>query len=352
MYTQKKGLSKRAKHGLVVLIIILAVGITALCAQLFMFKSNKRLFRNFLPSTDKLLFSRTFSKRFKTLPSSFHFEDYIAVLYIEGVIEEQNTTYNQQWLLNTIEKLTDDDRNCGIVLFINSPGGGVYQSDEVYAALQNYKHRTDNQVWAYMGSLAASGGYYIACAADIIYANRNTLTGSIGVISSSSVDLTELMAKHGIKMTTITAGKNKNMLNINSPLTEEQRAVMQSIADEAYDQFTGIVAESRKMDIKKVRRLADGRIYTAQQAKNNGLIDYIDYYENAIDNITDLFEQNVSIEEFRVPQKRTFQDYLYQAAAFAGFKAKPAEAQLIDAFRKASGLPENLPLPAYYFCFN
>ena len=142
------------------------------------------------------------------------------------------------------------------------------------------------------------------------------------------------------------------MLNINSPLTEEQRAVMQSIADEAYDQFTDIVAESRKMDIKKVRRLADGRIYTAQQAKNNGLIDYIDYYENAIDNITDLFEQNVSIEEFRVPQKRTFQDYLYQAAAFAGFKAKPAEAQLIDAFRKASGLPENLPLPAYYFCFN
>ncbi|MBQ9239514.1 MAG: signal peptide peptidase SppA [Treponema sp.] len=207
---------------------------------------------------------------------------YIAEVAVTGVISEGNDSYNQKWLLSTITELADDTNNVGLLLFIDSPGGSVYEADEVYLALCDYKAH-GKPIYAYLGSLAASGGYYIACAADTIYANRNTLTGSIGVIASQSVDATALLNRIGVKIETFTAGKNKNMLNFNSPLTEEQRNIMLEIAREAYDQFTGIVAESRSLDIAEVRRLADGRLYTAQQAKNNDLIDAIGSKDEALD---------------------------------------------------------------------
>ncbi|MBP3709417.1 MAG: signal peptide peptidase SppA [Treponema sp.] len=210
-------------------------------------------------------------------------KDYIAALYIEGEIRSEGKTYNQQWLLDTISALGEDSKNKAIMLFIDSPGGGVYEADEAYLALRDYTEKTSRPVYAYMGPLAASGGYYIACAAKKIYANRNTLTGSIGVIAGQSIDATGLFEKLGIKAETFTSGKNKNMLSYDNPLTSEQRAIMQSIADDAYDQFTGVVAEGRGMNIAKVRELADGRLYTAQQAKKNGLIDEISSWEKAVD---------------------------------------------------------------------
>lgn len=111
--------------------------------------------------------------------------------------------------MNTISALAQDKKNEGIILFIDSPGGGVYESDEAYLALLDYKEQTGRPVYAYMGQLAASGGYYIACAADYIMANRNTLTGSIGVISGQVFDITELLQKTGIKSETIHAEKTK-----------------------------------------------------------------------------------------------------------------------------------------------
>ena len=198
---------------------------------------------------------------------------YIAELYVTGVITESNQTYNQEWLMETISDLTDDSRNRGIMLYLDTPGGAVYEADEVYLALLHYKEVTGRPVYAYMAHMAASGGYYIACAADKIFANRNTITGSIGVLFGGSMDATGLLEKLGIKSETFHSGKNKNMLNYNEPLTEEQRAIMQAAADEAYQQFTGIVAESRKLPLATVQTLADGRIYTAQQALSNGLVD-------------------------------------------------------------------------------
>ena len=210
---------------------------------------------------------------------------YVAELHIEGVIQEKNKTYNQQWLISTIKELKEDENNIGILLVIDSPGGTVYEADAAYLELCKYK-ASGKKIWAYMESLAASGGYYIACASEKIYANRNTLTGSIGVITGQSIDATELLEKIGIKSTTITAGRNKNMMNYNAPFTDEQKAIMQSIADECYEQFTGIVAESRKIPLKKVQEeIADGRIYTAKQAKANGLIDEISTFENAEESI-------------------------------------------------------------------
>ena len=235
---------------------------------------------------------------------------YIAELYIEGTIQTENEQYNQQWLLDTIDELKNDSNNLGTILFINSPGGTVYESDEVYLALMDYK--TEKPLWAYLGPTAASGGYYIACSAERIIANRNTLTGSIGVIAGQSFDLTEFMTKHGIKMNTITAGKNKNMLNINQPLTPEQRAIMQSVADECYNQFTQIVAEGRNLPIETVKTLADGRIYTAQQAKNNKLIDDVNEFAKAKDDMKNtLFEgKNISFTEYKYQKSKNKYFYI------------------------------------------
>ena len=248
---------------------------------------------------------------------------YIALLYVEGVITDAGRTYNQNWILDTIDELYEKN-NEGILLYLNSPGGGVYESDEVYLALQDYKRETGRPVYAYLGPMAASGGYYIASAADKIFANRNTLTGSIGVIAGESFDATALMEKLGVKSETIHAGKNKNMLNYNEPFTDEQRAIMQSVADECYEQFTEIVASSRKMDIEKVQALADGRIYTAKQAQANGLIDGICSFENAqallLERLPD--KDDVETETFRYEKDSFVTDILFGEFSGKGGRVK------------------------------
>ena len=271
-------------------------------------------------------------------------KNYIASLYIEGVIESANKTYNHEWLIDTIRSLEDDEKNKAILLTVDSPGGGVYESDEVYLALCDYTEHTGRPVYAYMATLAASGGYYISCAAETIYANRNTLTGSIGVIASQSVDMTELLKKLGVKVETITAGKNKNMLNINSPLTDEQRAVMQSIADEAYEQFTAIVAKSRDMKIGEVKKLADGRIYTASQAKKNGLVDEIGTWEDALASLRQELDDDESVvTTYRYEKKESLLERLSEAASKAG----KTDALIPDAIR--SELMLGISYPAYIY---
>jgi protease-4 len=213
--------------------------------------------------------------------------DYLGILDVTGVIQGDGDTYNQGWFLDQVAALKDDPRNVGLFLYIDSPGGSVYDADEAYLALRDYAD-TGKPLWAYLGPMAASGGYYIACAAPRILANRNTLTGSIGVISGQSVDLTGLFEKYGIKMHTFTSGKNKNMLGLDSPLTAEQAAIMQSIADEYYEQFVDIVAEARGLPVDTVRTLADGRLYTARQALDASLVDELSGYDDALDRFYDL----------------------------------------------------------------
>lgn len=200
--------------------------------------------------------------------------EYIAAVSVTGTIENANSQYNQKWLLSTISALTKDENNVAIALYIDSPGGGVYEADEVFFALKDYK-KTGKKIYVYMGPTAASGGYYIACPADKIYANRNTLTGSIGVISGQFIDASEFLENIGIKVDTIHSGANKTMGSYYSPMTEEQEEIMQSISDECYRQFTSIVSQNRNIPYEKVLELADGRVYTAQQALENKLIDKI-----------------------------------------------------------------------------
>lgn len=278
---KKTQVEKNKKSGGLVSLIVLIV-LTICFALIAFFGSNQNEFSQMNQSQSKSLdFSfNSFHRNFEKSDNTF-VGDYIAKIYITGVIQEANDTYNQEWLLSTINELKDDPANKGIILFLDSPGGTVYESDEVYLALSKYQ-TSRKPVWTYMTHLAASGGYYIACGTQYICANRNTMTGSIGVIAGQSLDVTELMDKLGIKSKTFTAGRNKNMLNYDSPLTEEQEQIMQEIADECYNQFTTIVAINRRIDKNQVIKLADGRIYTAQQALNNKLIDKICSYDDAI----------------------------------------------------------------------
>ena len=147
IYPQKRSAEKNGsllKQGKIVLCIIAAVVVCMGLISLFLFSSQE---------DGHYVISHSLSSG-----------RYLAVVYIEGVIEEANTEYDQQWLLDTIETLMDDKKNVGLLLHINSPGGGVYQADEVYLALKEYAQT--KHVWAYLGALAASGGYYIAAASD------------------------------------------------------------------------------------------------------------------------------------------------------------------------------------------
>ena len=210
-------------------------------------------------------------------------EDYIAVVKVVGTIQEQMTTgvfnadmgYQHNTTLEYIESLMYDSDNQGILLYVDSPGGTVYESEELYLKLKEYKESTGRPVWGYMAHYAASGGYMISMAADKIYANPNTTTGSIGVIMSG-YDMSGLYEKLGIRYFSITSGAYKD----STKMTDEQIALYQEQVDEYYTKFVGIVSEGRGMSTDDVIALADGRVYTASQALNNGLIDEISLYED------------------------------------------------------------------------
>ncbi len=211
------------------------------------------------------------------------------IVYVEGTIAEDSssglfatdTGYGHNFIIDTIDALIENENSKGILVYINSPGGAIYQTDEVYFKLLEYKE-TGRPVYAYMAQTAASGGYYIACAADKIYCNRNTLTGSIGVIYGAFLDLSAFLENYGVKTHTFTSGDNKAMGSSYEPMTEEQKAIFQSIVDEAYEQFVDVVATGRKLDKSTVYPIADGRIYTAKQALSTGLVDEIASYEAAL----------------------------------------------------------------------
>lgn len=285
--------------GLVVLIVIAVI---AAAGAVLSFLGPHSDYTPTLPRPFGLSFGGAGARR-----HAFPRYDYIARLYVTGTITEATRTYNQEWLLDTIADLKDDPHNTGIMLNLDTPGGSVYQSDEAYLALLDYKETTGRPVYAYITQMSASGGYYISCAADKIFGNRNGLTGSIGVIFGSSIDATELLRKVGIKTKTFHAGRNKTMLSLDEPLTEEQDAIMQAIADEAYEQFVGIVAQSRNMAVEDVRSLADGSIYTTTMAAQHGLIDGVCTFDEAIERMkADELLEDSDVEAFSYEYKETF----------------------------------------------
>ena len=244
--------------------------------------------------------------------------DYIGTLYLEGTITDgvSGDGYNQSWMLERIYQMTEDKNNRGIMLHVNTPGGSAYATSEVYRALLDYKAETGNPVYVYMGAQATSGGYYVAMAADKIYANPECWTGSIGVVVGTLYDLSELMERYGIKATNIVSGANKDMGSSAKPLTDEQIEILQSLVDDSFDRFVQAVVDGRELPEKKVRELADGRIYTAKQALDGGLIDAIGTLDDALaDMMATNGLENVNVEAIEYVQEAD----LFSMFGFQGY---------------------------------
>ncbi len=180
-----------------------------------------------------------------------------------------------------LELAAEDDHVKAVVLRINSPGGGVTASDIMHQELQQFREKTGKPVVACMMDVCASGGYYLAMACDSVFAHPSTTTGSIGVIMSL-YNAEGLFTKLGIESDPIKSGPNKDLANPARKLTQEERAILQGIVNEYYENFVGVVAKGRNLPVEQVRAVADGRVYTAPQAKELKLIDEIGYLEDAI----------------------------------------------------------------------
>lgn len=181
-----------------------------------------------------------------------------------------------------LDKARLDSEVAGILLRIDSPGGGATASDVIYSELLRFKQEREIPIVAHFLGLAASGGYYIAMAADEIVAEPTAVTGSIGVIFAG-VNVSGLMKRWGIEDQTITAGRYKDAGSWIRPQTDEERALLQAVIDDLHERFRTVVAAGRpKLNRERVDELADGRLYSAPQALENGLVDHVGGIEEAV----------------------------------------------------------------------
>jgi len=215
-----------------------------------------------------------FIGRYIGRPGRFAFGDKIAIVEIKGVITQSSG------IIEEINQYQEDEGVKAIILRIDSPGGGVGPSQEIHREVLKIKLK--KKVITSMGSVAASGGYYIACASDLIIANPGTITGSIGVLMEFT-NIEELFKKIGIKGVVLKSGEHKDIGSPFREMTPEEKKIIQGVIDNVHQQFIQAVAEGRKMDREKVMQIADGRILTGEQAKQIGLVDQIGNLQDAID---------------------------------------------------------------------
>ncbi len=210
---------------------------------------------------------------------SFKNKDKIGVVTIEGVLHSSADIIKQ---LETYEK---DGNVKAVVLRINSPGGAVVPSQEIYDKVLRLKK--SKKVVVSMGTVAASGGYYIACAADRIVANPGTITGSIGVIAQFS-QIEDLLEKIGLKTTVVKAGRYKDVGSPVRKMTIADKNLVQGVIDDIHNQFVDVVLSCRDISREKIENIADARIFTGRQALKAGLVDDLGNMEYAIDTATNL----------------------------------------------------------------
>ena len=215
-------------------------------------------------------------------PTGIGLGDAVAVIRLDGTITSGTEDYFTAPGI-TPGRVADllaqaaDPAVKAIVVRVNSPGGSVVASDEIYRALVEF----DRPVVVWMDEIAASGGYYIACGGDHVFAHPDTLTGSIGVISQF-LNVEELLDEIGVDVVVITSGPRKDIGSPYREMTEEEQALWEGITDEIYEGFVEVVAQARDLPLDKVRELADGSIYTGRQAQKLGLVDDVGTLDDAI----------------------------------------------------------------------
>jgi protease-4 len=214
----------------------------------------------------------------------------IGLIHINGIITTEKNEMNafmpsggsdSETVVQQLDEARKDPNVKAVVIRVNSPGGSAAGSQEIFQAINRFKG-TGRKVIVSMGDVAASGGYYVAAPADIIYANAATLTGSIGVIMQI-MNYEGLFDKIGLDDVTLKAGKYKDIGNPNRPMTEEEKAILQNILTEVHSQFKQAVMEGRKMTQAEVDQLATGEIWSGRQAKDKKLVDEVGSFKDALD---------------------------------------------------------------------
>ena len=198
----------------------------------------------------------------------------VGVVEIEGAIADARDT------IEHIRRFREDEDIKAIVIRIDSPGGAVGPSQEIYREIR--KTVETKKVVASMGAVAASGGYYVACATDGIVANPGTITGSIGVIMGYT-NFRQLLDKIGMVPVVIKSGPYKDTGSPTREMRDDEREILQSITGDIHEQFVTAIAEGRKMDRAQVEQAADGRIFTGEDAKARGLVDRLGNFEDALE---------------------------------------------------------------------
>lgn len=246
----------------------------------------------------------------KTIIEDGSTDKQIAVLTVDGTIVSGGTSglfgsagYDHAAFMQQLQWIEEDKAVKGIVLVVNSPGGGTFESAQIKDKLVEIKNKTKKPLYVSMQNMAASGGYYISANADKIFATEETMTGSIGVIMSG-LNYSGLYDKLGISDTTIKSGEYKDIMSQSRPVTDGDKAILQTMIDDSYARFVNVIVEGREMDEARVRELADGRIYDGAQAKSVGLVDEIGYKEDTI---------NALKKDFNLKNAQVFE---YQAASF------------------------------------
>jgi protease-4 len=239
--------------------------------------------------------------------ADFNLQPAVAIVHVQGIIMSGSppadpfTTSSGAYsgvVIDHLRQAEADGSVKAVVLRVDSPGGGVVASDEIHQQML----AMTKPVVVSMGEVAASGGYYISAPADEIFVNANTLTGSIGVISQF-IDLSGLLEEYGVDATIIKSGRYKDIGSLFRSMTDEEKAIWQSIVDDAYEDFVQIVADGREMSIEEVEELATGRVFSGEQALELGLVDELGNLPGAIQRAAELggIEGEPRIVEYQTP---------------------------------------------------
>lgn len=277
----------------------------------------------------------------------------IAKLTVDGTIADTGSggifstaTYSHQDFLAQLQEIQRDGNIKGILLEVNSPGGGVYESAEIAKEFAKIKE-LKIPVYVSMKNMAASGGYYISAAANKIFATDETVTGSIGVIMSG-VNYSGLMEKLGITDETYKSGALKDMGSTTRKPTQKDQEVLQTYVNNAYDRFVKVVAKGRGMSEAAVRKIADGRIYDGAQAKANGLVDEIGFPEDALAALKkDQKLTNAQVIEYSVGDTGFYSSWLGNKAAKLQGLAPSEDSTLVHLFASLGNA--QAPKPLYYY---
>jgi len=238
---------------------------------------------------------------------TFSLNDKVGVVRVNGVIVDSMEITEQ------LDEFGRDDSIVAVVLRIDSPGGGVAASQEIYDAVIELKKK--KKVVASMGSVAASGGLLIACAADKIVANAGTITGSISAIMQFA-NFEELLKKIGLKSSVVKSGKYKDIGSPLRDMTPDERKIIQDLIDDIYNQFVDVIVRDRNIPRSQVVALADGRVFSGRQAKEYGLVDYLGDMRSAAKLASQLAGKDGKYDLVYPQNKRaSVLDYVFESAA-------------------------------------